>query len=229
MAHYYMGELQAITGDDEGALGSQEASIAILEALVAYDPANSTWRMQAAVSRRQLAVTLGRLGRRPESLRGIREALTMLEPWYKATLPGSSGVGPWHPSTHSALARALVAFGEPAMALHEAETAQILLADAPGEGQGLPFTRGEIDLVLGHAFFGLGNESEARDVWSGALATLLQLVEGPGGAEFRPMLAEAYVVLGRAEEARHELENLRARGYGHLYLLELSREREIIL
>ena len=81
---------------------------------------------------------------------------------------------------------------------------------------------------MGHAFFGLGREREAREAWNRALTASRQLVDGPGGAEFRPMLAEAYVVLDRADEARRELENLKDQGYGDPYLLELATERGII-
>lgn len=227
MAHHFMGRLQMITGDGEGALRNQEAATAMLDSLVAYDPANTEWRQEAAVARRQLAVTLGRLGRPQESLRAFREALSSLE---DLVLTDSTGFE-WRRylgSTRSALARALVAFGEPAAALHEAETAQTLLADAPAEGQALRRARSENDLVMGHAFFGLGREREARVAWNRALAALLQLVEGPGGAEFRPMLAEAYVVLDRTDEARRELEDLRNQGYRELYLRELATERGIV-
>ncbi len=227
MAHDFMGRLQRIMGDVEGALRNQEAATAILDSLVAYDPANTEWRREAAIARRRLAVTLGRLGRRQESLRAFREALSILE---DLVLTDSTGFE-WRRylgSTHSALARALVAFGDPATALHEVEIAQILLADAPAEGQALRRARSENELVMGHAFFGLGRAPEARETWNRALTALQQLVEGPGGAEFRPMLAEAYVVLDRTDEARRELEALRNRGYRELYLHELATERGIV-
>ena len=227
MAHDFMGRLQRITGDVEGALWNQEAATAILDSLVAYDPANTEWRREAAIARRRLAVTLGRLGRRQESLRAFREALSILE---DLVLTDSTGFE-WRRylgSTHSALARALVAFGDPATALHEAEIAQILLADAPAEGQALRRARSENELVMGHAFFGLGRDPEAREAWNRALTALQQLVEGPGGAEFRPMLAEAYVVLDRTDEAQRELNALRNRGYRELYLRELATERGIV-
>jgi hypothetical protein len=103
----------------------------------------------------------------------------------------------------------------------------MFLADSPAEGQGLPLARTRNDLVIGHALFGLGREGEAREVWSRTLTTLLPLVEGPGGAEFRPLLAEAYVVLDRTEDARRELADLRDRGYGHPDLLELASAKGI--
>ena len=124
-----MGRLQSITGDVEGALRNQEAATSMLDTLVAYDPANTEWRREAAVGRRQLAVTLGRLGRRQESLRAFREALSSLEDLVQTDSTGFE----WQRAlgmTHSALARALVAFGEPETALQEAENAQILLADS---------------------------------------------------------------------------------------------------
>ena len=42
------------------------------------------------------------------------------------------------------------------------------------------------------------------------------------------MLAEAYVVLDRADDARRELEDLRNRGYGNQYLRDLAIERGIV-
>ena len=203
-----------------GALRSQEASTAILDGLVASDPANAEWRRGAAAARRQLAVTLGRLGQRQESLRSFREALSSLE----GVVQTATGFE-WRRylgMTHSALARALVAFGEPETALEETEKAQALLADALGERQGLRLARSENELVMGHAFFGLGREREAREAWNRALTALLQLVDGPGGAESQPMLAEAYIVLDRADEARGELEELWNRGYRDQYLRDLA-------
>ncbi len=130
-------------------------------------------------------------------------------------------------STHSALARALVGFGDPAAALQEAETAKALLDNSVGEGQRLPLARNENALVTGHALYGLGRETEASEAWNCALVALRQLVEGPGGAEFRPMLAEAYVVLDRPMEARRELADLWDRGYEDEYLRELAAKRGI--
>ena len=229
-ARLFMGVLQTITGDLEGALRSQGAGKASLDTLVAYDPANAQWRREAAVAGKQLATTLGQLGqlgRRQESLRSFQSSLSVLDDLVETDSTGFE----WRQdlaSAHSAFSRALVAFGEPATALQEAETAQVLLADAPGEGQELPRLRTENELAMGHAFFGLGREPEARDAWNRALAALLELIEGPGGAEFRPMLAEAYVVLDRTEEARRELEDLRNRGFGDKYLRELATERGIV-
>ncbi len=226
-AHFYMGELQTITGDVEGALRSQEASTTLLDALVAHDPANTEWRQAAAAAHRQLAVTLGRMGQRPESVQSFREALSSYEELVQtdaAELPWRRGLG----LTHSAYARALVAFGEPVTALHETETARILLADAQGDGRRLPRARIENELAMGHAFFDLGREQEARQAWNRALTALLQLTDGPGDTEFRPMLAEAYVVLNRTEDARRELGDLKHQGYGDLFLLELAADRGII-
>ena len=227
MAHYFMGELQMTTGDVEGALRSQEASTEMLDALVDYDPANTVWRQGAAEARRQLAVILGRFGRRQESLQAFQAALSIQEDLVQTDSTGFE----WRQalgSTHSVLARAFVAFGEPATALQEAETAQALLDDGSGEGQGLRLARTENDLVMGRALFELGREEDAREAWNRALSALLQLIEGPGGAEFRPMLAEAYVVLDRADDARRELEDLRNRGYGNQYLRDLAIERGIV-
>ena len=227
MAHYFMGELQMTTGDVEGALRSQEASTEMLDALVDYDPANTVWRQGAAEARRQLAVILGRFGRRQESLQAFQAALSIQEDLVQTDSTGFE----WRQalgSTHSALARAFVAFGEPATALQEAETAQALLDDGSGEGQGLRLAHTENDLVMGRALFGLGREEDAREAWNRALSASLQLIEGPGGAEFRPMLAEAYVVLDRADDARRELEDLRNRGYGNQYLRDLAIERGIV-
>ena len=227
MAHYFTGLLQRSTGDVEGALRSQATASAMLDSLVLYDEANAEWRREAAGASRQLAITLGLMGRRQESLRAFGGALSSLEELAQTDSTGYDwerflGV------THSALARALVAFGEPASALREAETAQALLDDATVEGQAVPLARSENEIVLGHALLAMGREGEAREAWSSALTTLLRLVEGPGGAEFRPMLAEAYVVLDRVDEARSELEDLRSRGYGDPYLVELATERGII-
>ena len=74
----------------------------------------------------------------------------------------------------------------------------------------------------------LGREQEALQAWNRALTALLQLTDGPGDTEFRPMLAEAYVVLNRTEDARRELGDLKHQGYGDLFLLELAADRGII-
>ena len=226
-AHLFMGELQAITGDLDGALRSREAGKESLDSLTAYDPANTVWRRDGAVAGKQLATTLGRLGRRQESLQSFRSALSVLGDLFETDSTGFQRREDLA-SAHSAFSRALVEFGEPATALQEAEIAQVLLADATAEGLGLPRLRTENELAMGHAFFGLGREPEAREAWNRALAALLELVEGPGGAEFRPTLAEAYVVLDLPEEARRELEDLRTRGFGDHYLRELATEKGIV-
>lgn len=226
-AHYYMGELQLNTGDDLGALRSLEESIAMLDDLSASDPVNNDWRRAAAQTRALLGVTLGRLGHRQESLLSFRRALSDLE-----SLMRSDEIGFEWPrylgSTHSSLARALVAFEEPEAALEEAQKAETLLGDASGERQAWRLARSENELVMGHAFFGMGREREAREAWNRALAAVLQGVDGPGGTEFRPMLAEAYIVLDRADEARRELEDLWSRGYGDPYLRDLALESGIV-
>ncbi len=226
-AHYFMGELQTIMGDVEGAFRSQESSASTLDALVAYDPTNTMWRQGAAASHRQLAVTLARMGRRQEAVQSFEKAISSLEGLVQTDSTGFE----WRRylgSTHSTFARALLAFEEPAMALHEAETARILLADARGDGQGLPHARIENELAMGHAFADLGRPQEAHEAWSRALTSLLRLADGAGAAEFRPMLAEAYVVLDRPVDARRELEKLWNQGYGDQYLRELATESGIV-
>ena len=205
MAHYFTGLVQRMTGDVEGALRNQETATAMLDSLVAYDEANTEWRRNAAGTLRELATIMGMMGRRQESLRAFGGALSSFEELARTDSTGYAW-GQVLGVTHFELARALVALGEPATALREAETARALLADAPAEGQDLQVARNANELITGHAFFGIGREQEAREAWNGALTALLQLVDGSGGSQFRPMLAEAYVVLDRAEEARRELE-----------------------
>ena len=114
------------------------------------------------------------------------------------------------------------------MALREAETAEVLLDDALGEGRALRLARSDNQLALGHAFFDLGREREGREACNPALTVLLQLADGPGGAESQPMLAEAYLVLDFRDEARSELRELWNRGYGDSYLRDLAIERGIV-
>ena len=218
MAHLFMGRAQRIVGDVDGAFRNQESATSILDALVAYDETNAEWGRAAAVARRDLGVTLGMMGRRQESLQAFRTSLSSLVPTDSTGFDWRFYEG----RTRTAFARALLSFGEPAEALEEAETARTLLADDPSELQEVQVARRESELVIGHALLALGREREARDAWNPALTALEELVEGPGGAEFRPMLAEAYVVLDRVDDARRELEELRSGGYGDPSLLELA-------
>ena len=65
------------------------------------------------------------------------------------------------------------------------------------------------------------------EVWESTLSILLELVSGPGGEEYRPALAEAYLVTDRIPEASREMETLRAQGYQEPHLKKLSTAKGI--
>ena len=107
-------------------------------------------------------------------------------------------------------------------ALREAEAAAAWLADAPSADRALASARAGNDLAIGHALAALRRAGEARVAWERALNVLQDLASGAGRVEFEPMLAEAYLVLARAGEARRLLESLRARGYREPRLAALA-------
>ena len=77
-------------------------------------------------------------------------------------------------------------------------------------------------LVLGHALAEMGDTGSARRWWERASNRLEQNIGEPGFAELRPMLAEAYLALGRIDEARKELNQLVGSGYREPYLMDLA-------
>jgi hypothetical protein len=130
-------------------------------------------------------------------------------------------------SAHEVYARVLLRTGDPGTALGEAEAARSILEDMDPEDRSVHADRARTLLVLGDALEALRRASAATDAREEAVSLLEQLVEDPGGDEFRPALAEALLSLDRLPEAAREMETLASQGYREPRLMALSAEKGI--
>jgi tetratricopeptide (TPR) repeat protein len=227
MALTFLAGLQQETGELELAAANQRQTIQILDSLAAYDPSNTRWRRDAAVAYSDLGKVLIGTGRTPAALELFREARLVLDDLLRTD---SIGFG-WRQDlggVQTALARALLDVGRPAEALAVAEVGRSLLALEPTPERNFIGQRAYNEIVLGLALAAVDRGVEAEESLLRALAMIEELVAGPGGVEFSPLLAEALLALDRPDEARSVLQGLWARGYADPYLARLAAEKDII-
>jgi serine/threonine-protein kinase len=225
-AEHYMGRIELILGDLALAEGSFEDALATVAPLIERDPSNLTLRRSQAVFQTHLAGTLSLLGRNEEARAMVREAIPDLEEQVgqdstRVSMRMSLA------SAHEVYARVLLRTGDPGTALGEAEAARSILEDMDPEDRSVHADRARTLLVLGDALEALRRASAATDAREEAVSLLEQLVEDPGGDEFRPALAEALLSLDRLPEAAREMETLASQGYREPRLMALSAEKGI--
>jgi eukaryotic-like serine/threonine-protein kinase len=225
VAYVFTANVDLVAGRPESALDNYRQAEATADSLVAHDPANVGWGRLGAVAQRQIGASLAIIGQPGPALESLREAdrrfrdLARLDPdafdWeLELGLVGTTR------------ARALLEVGDPGSALREVERAAGHLEAARGRGYSAQLARVENDLLGAHARDGLGRADEARAGYLGVLDQLGSLAEGsPTTAELDPLLAQAYLGLGRTGDAAGLLDVLDGRGYRHPHL---ARQREAL-
>ena len=225
-AHYFLGKLQENLGDLTAAAREQATAVAALDSLVRQDPANARWQRSRALMLRAHGRVLSKLGRAQEGIALLRRSVAAFAALAdadtsSAELPGDHG------GARMDLAAALLRAGRPAEAAVEAEAGRDLLAGAPAGFRQAQADLVEAQLVLGHARAEGGDASGAREARNSALTLAEQLTAGPGGEEFAPLLAEAYLAVDRVPEARGVLARLDERGYREPELWKLAGEHGV--
>jgi len=79
------------------------------------------------------------------------------------------------------------------------------------------------DVELGNSYDSLGRRSPAVDAWSRAVELLADIARERGDLYYLDTYARALLLLGRVDEAKPVVEELRAKGWNSATLLDLSR------
>jgi eukaryotic-like serine/threonine-protein kinase len=214
-AHHFVGDLELMVGRPAAALDHYRLTAATADSLVRHDPANVDWRRGGAVALRGEAMALTALGQGSQALAVFRAAdgrfqeLASIDP---AAFDWSLERG----RTRIGLARALLDLGRPAEAMAEADRASEHLAGARPTARNTGIARAEAEVVRGRSLAALGRQGDAAAAYEQSIEHLIPLASGVDAAEVEPLLAEAYLGLGRLEDADRILRDLDDRGYrGH--------------
>ena len=213
LAHSYLGELLAATGDEAGALEHRLDARVINEELVRWDGENAQWRRALAISSRLAGMGLAEAGQLAEGLEALRASIAGFE----ALLTQRPGREDYRVELAKAqVARAAVLRRGGGADAEAAAAAQAALGTLVGpgnplEGSGARLAEGGAQLELGRALARLGDEEGASEAWEKAVAVLQ---EGEAGdLERQAWLASALMHLGRAEDARPLVGGLLDQGY----------------
>jgi eukaryotic-like serine/threonine-protein kinase len=223
-AHLFVGDLQLMIGRPAAALDHYRLAAATADSLVRHDPANVDWRRGGVVALRGVAMALAALGQGSQALPMLQSAdgrfqeLAGIDP---AAFDWSMERG----RTRIALARALLDLGRPADALAEADHASDHLAAARPAARNTRIARAEAEVVRGRSLAALGRPADAAAAYEQGLEHLQPLAAGVDAAEVEPLLAEAYLGLGRLEDADRILRDLDQRGYRGHHLASQLRAR----
>ncbi len=225
-AHQYIGTLELALGDPAAAADRSQAALDVVAPLVEADPSNLAVRRNQATFRIRWAEAVSHLGRHQDARESVSSAIAEVEEQARRD-PTRASIRNTLAGFLSEHATILVRAGDPQAALKEAEAAEDLLPGEDTEDRAARFRRSRVFLALGYALEGVGRLPEATGVWEKALSILRELVSGPGGEEFRPALAEAYLVNDRIPEASREIEVLWGQGYQETHLTALSAAKGI--
>jgi eukaryotic-like serine/threonine-protein kinase len=213
--HSFVGGLELVLGRPTAALDHYRLAATTADSLVRHDPANVDWRLGGAVALRGVANALAAKGQGDQALAMFRAADGRFEE-LAGIDPAARDWSLERGRTRIGLARALLDLGRPADALAEADRAAEHLADARPTARSTGIGRAEAEVVRGRSLAGLGRLPDAADAYGRGLEHLQPLAAGADAAEVEPLLAEAYLGLGRLEDADPILRDLDRRGYrGH--------------
>jgi eukaryotic-like serine/threonine-protein kinase len=208
------------TGDLAGAEALLAPSIATLDSLVRHDPENAAWRREVANVRRRRGYVLAHLGRGAEADRAFTRSMAELD----GVIAADSTAFDWRrvlAGAHTDVAIGRLALGDLSAAEREALGALDLASAIADPGRDLRVERTRAELALARALAGLGRAGEAEALYAQAVLRAESLVTEPGGVEFRPLLAEAYLGSGRSADGRRELDLLARQGYREPHLMRL--------
>jgi len=226
MAYSFLAHLELDTGDNEAALGNARTAQAILDSLSATDPTNAIRSSNVAKSSRQVGIIAARLGQSGEARAALDAAVRRME----GLVESDSTAFEWRMDLamiRTDRARAMLTLGQPTEALSEVRRAREMLAEATTSELALLEAWARNDLVLGHALAQTGDAVAAREAWGRAVQSLSEQSDEAGFSELRPILAEAYLMLDRLDEATRELAPLVGRGYRETYLMDLAAAKGV--
>jgi serine/threonine-protein kinase len=225
-AHQYVGLLELALGNPAAAAHGFQAALDAVTPLVEADSTNLAIRRNQATFRTRWAEAVSHLGRHRDARESVALAVAEMKEQARRD-PARASIRNVLTTARSEYAAILVRAGDPRAALEEAEAARDLLDEGATEDRTDRFRRSRVFLALGHALEGVGRVPEALEVWENALSLLQELVSGPEGEEYRPALAEAYLVTDRIPNASREIGILWGQGYQDPHLNTLSAAKGI--
>jgi serine/threonine-protein kinase len=226
-AHNHLAKVLRQRGDLDGAMTHYRAELAIAERLRANDPDDRSLALELAQRQNNVAAM--------HSLRGELAEALVLHSAEGAILESLLAHDPKHPKWrfalahhHSGLASLLAARGQPARALKHVKDATAimreLVAAVPDE-RGFAIWLTYCWWLQGRIHEAAGAKEEAAVAWQQGLALGEFLVRQGQEPFLRDVRARLLLSLGRLEEARPLLAELREMGYRAPELIALCRER----
>ncbi len=200
-------------GRSEAAIEEYIQSLAIHRQLAELDPANADWRREVALGHMRLGAIL-RNTDAAKAMPHLRQADDILDALFQSDTTNSERRLDFA-CARMELARGLLAAGETAGAVAEAQGALGALGPVPGDADDRPrqALEGEVRLMLGDALNAAGHRTEARAAWAEAESVLKPLADGSRDPRVLAPLAQALVGLGHRAEAQAVVDRLRAGGY----------------
>jgi eukaryotic-like serine/threonine-protein kinase len=223
-AIYEQGRLHLMMGETGAAIESARQSLAGFEALLAIDPKNADWQVQASLVRLSLAEARWAQGQPTAA----REILEKAESESTRLLTGASARATWRLALQGNALRLRLALADPWPGA-AASLQSYLDAVRQAEAGGLVADAGQarlaaaIELGLGDLRAGEGAREAARTAWLAAAARLRQAAF-QGDLAATVLLARVLWRLGDSTEARALTERAVASAYRHPDLADL-RER----
>jgi len=200
-------------GRSEAAIEEYIQSLAIHRQLAELDPANADWRREVALCHMRLGVIL-RDTDAAKAMPHLTQAVEILDALFQSDTTNSERRLDFA-CARMELAHGLLAAGETAGAVAEAQGALNALGPVPGDADDRPrrVLEGEVRLMLGDALSATGHRTEARAAWAEAESVLKPLADGSKDPRVLAPLAQALVGLGHRAEAQAVIDRLRAGGY----------------
>jgi serine/threonine-protein kinase len=214
IAHNKIGSTLESLGSLDEALRHFEQSLAIHRRLEELDPANADWRREVAVDHQRLG--LATVPREPAlALRHLKLGARALARLLRDDVSNDERRLDLV-RAHRDVGRGLLASDEAEKAVDEERKALAVLPPAtPAEAdeRRRRILQAEILVVLGEALSATAQPAEARAAWEQAASALMPLAARSRDPRLLAPLAHALLRLGRRDDARVPVEQLRASGY----------------
>jgi len=223
-AIYEQGRLHLMMGDAAAALQSARESLAGFESLLAIDPKNADWQVQASLVRLSLAEARWAQGQRAAA----REILQAAEDEASRLLAGGSARATWRLALQGNALRLRLEMADPwpgAASALQSYLDEVRKAEAGGlvTDAGQARLAAAVELGLGDLRHREGAQDAARTTWQAAASRLRQAA-AQGDLAASVLLAQVLWRLGDSTEARALAERATASAYRHPDLADL-RER----
>jgi serine/threonine protein kinase len=225
MAHalYEQGRLHLMMGQIAPALAAAQEAMAGFESLLAIDPKNADWQIQANLARLSLAEARWAQGDRAAAREALQEAE---DEGARLASPGGSARATWRLALQGAALRLRLAISDQwpgAGSALQAYLDEIRHAEAGGLVADAAQSRlaAAVQLGLGDLRHREGAREAARAAWQAAAARVRQAAN-QGDLAARVLLAQALWRLGDSTEARALAQRVTASAYRHPDLADLQ-------